>query len=507
MPEEEKRSSSIYGTTAEPCSVILFGASGDLAKRKVIPAMYDLAQHDSLGERYAIVGFARTPMTDESFRATIGEAAKTISEVGPIEPAKWDEFSSNLYYSAGEYGDLNSFAQLAKRLAEIDKEKKLGGNRLFYLSTPPEVYPDIVAQLGRAGLAKPSNPNSWVRIIIEKPFGRDLASARELNKIVLDVFEEKQVYRIDHYLGKDTVQNLLVLRFGNGIFEPLWNRNYVDHVQITAAETLGVERRGGFYETTGALRDMIQSHVLQLTSLTAVEPPASFDATAVRNEKLKILQSIRPYNLEMVAQSVVRGQYAPGTVDGKKLAGYRDEPGVNPNSRTETFVAMKVLIDNWRWAGVPFYLRTGKRLAKRTSEIMIQFRCAPHIVFREREVEPNRLVLNIQPDEGISVSFGAKRPGTEMSIGNVTMNFSYREAFGGATRSAYATLLNDCLRGDATLFDRGDSVEAAWSIVDPILDVWSAARTGTVPVYPAGSWGPKESDQLLERDDRQWYNH
>jgi glucose-6-phosphate 1-dehydrogenase len=506
MPEVEKRSSSIYGTTADPCTVILFGASGDLAKRKVIPAMYDLAQHDSLGERYSIVGFARTPMTDESFRTTIGEAAKTISEVGPIDPAKWNEFSSNLYYSAGEYGDPNSYAQLAKRLAEIDKEKNLGGNRLFYLSTPPEVYPNIVEQLGRAGLAKPSNPNSWVRIIIEKPFGRDLASARELNKIVLNVFEEKQVYRIDHYLGKDTVQNLLVLRFGNGIFEPLWNRNYVDHVQITAAETLGVERRGGFYETAGALRDMIQSHVLQLTSLTAVEPPASFDATAVRNEKLKVLQSIRPFNLEMVAQSVVRGQYAPGNVGGKKLAGYREEPGVSPSSRTETFVGMRLLIDNWRWAGVPFYLRTGKRLAKRTTEIMIQFRCAPHIVFREREVEPNRLVLNIQPDEGISVSFGAKRPGTEMSIGNVTMNFSYREAFGGGSRSAYATLVNDCLRGDATLFDRGDSVEAAWSLVDPILDVWSAARTGTVPTYPAGTWGPKESDQLLERDGRQWYN-
>jgi glucose-6-phosphate 1-dehydrogenase len=506
MPEEEKRSSSIYGTTAEPCSVILFGASGDLAKRKVIPAMYDLAQHNSLGERYAIVGFARTPMTDDSFRTTIGEAAKTISEVGPIDPAKWNEFSSNLYYSAGEYGDADSYLKLAKRLAEVDAEKKLGGNRLFYLSTPPEVYPDIVEQLGRAGLARPANPNSWVRIIIEKPFGRDLASARALNKIVLNVFEEKQVYRIDHYLGKDTVQNLLVLRFGNGIFEPLWNRNYVDHVQITAAETLGVERRGGFYETAGALRDMIQSHVLQLTSLVSVEPPASFDATAVRNEKIKILQSIRPYNLEMVAQSVVRGQYSPGSSDGKKLAGYRDEPGVNPNSRTETFVAMRVLIDNWRWAGVPIYLRTGKRLAKRTTEIMIQFRCAPHIVFRERDVEPNRLVLNIQPDEGISVSFGAKRPGTDMGIGNVTMNFSYREAFGGASRSAYATLLNDCLRGDATLFDRGDSVEAAWSLVDPILDVWSATRTGTVPMYPAGTWGPKESDQLLERDGRQWYN-
>ena len=506
MAEEEKRSNSIYGTTADPCTVILFGASGDLAKRKVIPAMFDLAQHNSLGERYAIIGFARTQMTDESFRTTIGEAAKTISEVGPIEPAKWNEFSSNLYYSAGEYGNPDSYTQLAKRLAEIDKEKNLGGNRLFYLSTPPEVYPDIVAQLGRAGLARPANPNSWVRIIIEKPFGRDLASAKELNKIVLNVFEEKQVYRIDHYLGKDTVQNLLVLRFGNGIFEPLWNRNYVDHVQITASETLGVERRGGFYETAGALRDMIQSHVMQLTSLMAVEPPASFDATAVRNEKLKILQSIRPYNLEMVAQSVVRGQYAPGNANGNKLAGYRDEPGVNPKSRTETFVAMRVLIDNWRWAGVPFYLRTGKRLAKRTTEIMIQFRCAPHLVFRDRNIEPNRLVLNIQPDEGISVSFGAKRPGTEMSIGNVTMNFSYREAFGGTSRSAYATLVNDCLRGDATLFDRGDSVEAAWSIVDPILDVWSAARTGTVPTYAAGTWGPKESDQLLERDGRQWYN-
>ena len=506
MAEEEKRSNSIYGTTADPCTVILFGASGDLAKRKVIPAMFDLAQHNSLGERYAIIGFARTQMTDESFRTTIGEAAKTISEVGPIEPAKWNEFSSNLYYSAGEYGNPDSYTQLAKRLAEIDKEKNLGGNRLFYLSTPPEVYPDIVAQLGRAGLARPANPNSWVRIIIEKPFGRDLASAKELNKIVLNVFEEKQVYRIDHYLGKDTVQNLLVLRFGNGIFEPLWNRNYVDHVQITAGETLGVERRGGFYETAGALRDMIQSHVLQLTSLMAVEPPASFDATAVRNEKLKILQSIRPYNLEMVAQSVVRGQYAPGNANGNKLAGYRDEPGVTPKSRTETFVAMRVLIDNWRWAGVPFYLRTGKRLAKRTTEIMIQFRCAPHLVFRDRNIEPNRLVLNIQPDEGISVSFGAKRPGTEMSIGNVTMNFSYREAFGGTSRSAYATLVNDCLRGDATLFDRGDSVEAAWSIVDPILDVWSAARTGTVPTYAAGTWGPKESDQLLERDGRQWYN-
>jgi glucose-6-phosphate 1-dehydrogenase len=345
-----------------------------------------------------------------------------------------------------------------------------------------------------------------VRIIIEKPFGRDLASAKALNQVVLNVFDEKQVYRIDHYLGKDTVQNLLVLRFGNGIFEPLWNRNYVDQVQITAAETLGVERRGGFYETAGALRDMIQSHVLQLTSLVAVEPPASFDATAVRNEKLKVLQSIRPFDLEMVAQAVVRGQYAPGKIGDEQVPGYREEPNVKPTSETETFVAAKLLIDNWRWAGVPFYLRTGKRLAKRSTEIMIQFRRAPHIVFREKEVEPNRLILNIQPNEGISVSFGAKRPGTEMSIGNVTMNFCYRDSFGESTRSAYATLLNDCVRGDATLFDRGDSVEAAWALVDPILDVWSAARSATVPQYPAGSWGPHKSDLLLERDGRQWYN-
>jgi glucose-6-phosphate 1-dehydrogenase len=491
---------------AEPCTVILFGASGDLAKRKVIPAMYDLARHNSLGPRYAIVGFARTPMSDENFRGMLGEAAKSMSEVGPIDPNKWSEFASKLYYQAGEYGNPEDYASLAKRLKELESETNLGGNRLLYLSTPPEVYPHIVEQLGRAGLARPSSPSSWVRIIIEKPFGRDLASAKELNKIVLSVFDESQVYRIDHYLGKDTVQNLLVLRFSNGIFEPLWNRNYVDHVQITAAETLGVERRGGFYETAGALRDMIQSHVLQLTSLVAVEPPASFDATAVRNEKLKVLQSIRPFDLAMVAQSLVRGQYAPGAIDNKSVPGYRSEPGVSPISRTDTFVAMQVLIDNWRWAGVPFYLRTGKRLAKRATEIVIQFKRAPHIVFREREVEANRLVLNIQPDEGISVSFGAKRPGPEMSIGNVTMNFSYREGFGEGARSAYATLLSDCVRGDATLFDRGDSVEAAWALVDPILDVWSAAKTASVPQYPAGSWGPRESDLLLEREERQWFN-
>jgi glucose-6-phosphate 1-dehydrogenase len=495
-----------YGTVVEPCTVILFGASGDLAKLKVIPAMFDLAIHKALGARYAIIGFSRTAMTDESFRSTIGEAAKTISEVGPIDPQQWSEFASNLYYSPGDYAKPESYTELAKRLKEISEAKKLGGNILFYISTPPEVYRDIVEQIGKAGLNKPSSPDSWVRIIIEKPFGRDLASAQDLNRKVLSVFDEKQVYRIDHYLGKDTVQNLLVLRFGNGIFEPLWNRNYVDHVQITAGETLGVERRGGFYETTGALRDMIQSHVLQLTALVAVEPPASFDATSVRNEKLKVLQSIRPFNPELMAQSVVRGQYSAGRIADKDVPGYRQEQGVDPHSRTETFVAAKVEIDNWRWAGVPFYLRTGKRLAKRSTEIVIEFRKAPHMVFRDKGIEPNRLVLNIQPDEGISVSFGAKRPGTEMVIGNVTMKFSYEEGFGKATRPAYATLLNDCVRGDATLFDSGDNVEAAWSLVDPILDVWNATKSAVVPQYASGSWGPAECDALIERDGRHWHN-
>ena len=505
MAAESVPSNLSFGGASEPCAIVLFGASGDLAKRKVIPALFDLAAHDSLGSRYSIVGFARTPMTDESFRTTASDAAKTISESGPVDPAKWNEFAANLFYSAGDYGDQEAYARLSKRLTELDASHNLCGNRIFYLSTPPEVYADIIEQLGRAGLSRPCNPKAWVRIIVEKPFGRDLASAKELNQIVHNVFEENQVYRIDHYLGKDTVQNLLVLRFGNGIFEPLWNRNYVDHVQITAAETLGVERRGGFYETAGALRDMIQSHVLQLTSLVAVEPPAAFDATAVRNEKLKVLQSIRPFDLEAVAQAIVRGQYAKGSTNGKSVPGYREEQGVSSQSRTETFVAAKVLIDNWRWANVPFYLRTGKRLAKRSTEIVIQFKRAPHVVFRGREAEPNRLILNIQPDEGISISFGAKRPGTEMSIGNVNMDFSYKEGFGEATRSAYATLVNDCLRGDATLFDRGDNVEAAWSLVDPILDVWRAAKTATVPQYSSGSWGPRESDALLERDGRKWY--
>ena len=503
----ETLSSDLYRCElpADPCAIVIFGASGDLARRKLIPALYDLAANACLAPRAAILGFARSPMTDDAFRTVAGEATRKISEVGPVDEGKWRAFAPGLFYFMGDYNDPESFRKLATRLAALDRECGLAGNRLFYLSTPPEVYTQAIDQLNRAGLAKPASSKSWVRIIIEKPYGRDLASARALNQAVLRVFDESQVYRIDHYLGKETVQNLLVFRFGNGIFEPLWNRNYVDHVQITAAESLGVERRAAFYETAGAIRDMIQNHVLQLVSMVALEPPASFDATAVRNEKLKVLQSIRPFDADAVGRNIVRAQYGPGTLNGAAVLGYRQEPGVRPDSVTDTFVAAKLDIDNWRWAGVPFYLRTGKRLARRVTEISIHFRRAPHLVFRGRNVEPNKLVLNIQPNEGISISFGAKLPGTELNIKSVSMDFSYRDSFGPGSRSAYATLLNDCMRGDATLFDRADSVEAAWGLVAPILDAWCDGPPA-IPAYPAGSWGPREAEELIERDGRSWHN-
>jgi glucose-6-phosphate 1-dehydrogenase len=492
-------------TPAEPCAIVIFGASGDLARRKLVPALYDMAARACLAHRFAIVGFARTPLSDAQFRDASGEAVRSTAEVRPLDDNVWTPFARSLHYEVGNYDDPESYRKLAQTLDELDRAQNLGGNRLFYLSTPPEVYPKVIEQLGRAGLAKPRNANSWVRIIIEKPFGQDRTSARALNQAVLRVFDESQVYRIDHYLGKETVQNLLVFRFGNSIFEPLWNRNYVDHVQITAAETLGVERRASFYETTGAVRDMIQSHMLQLTALVALEPPATFDATAVRNEKIKVLQSIRPFSAESLDSLVVRGQYGGGNVGRSPAPAYREEPGVMAGSTTETFVAMKVLVDNWRWASVPFYLRTGKRLASRATEIAIQFRRAPHLVFRRKKVEPNCLVLNIQPDEGISLSFGAKQPGPEMEIRPVKMDFEYSTAFGAGSRSAYATLLNDCMRGDATLFDRGDSVEEAWSLVDPILEAWRSSPPPKFPNYAAGSWGPREADELLSRDGRQWH--
>jgi glucose-6-phosphate 1-dehydrogenase len=444
-------------------------------------------------------------MTDEAFQQSAIDSVKKFADAGGDSEVQCKEFAQALAYVSGEYHQPEAFEKLKRRLEELDRAHKLNGNRLFYLATPPDVYPLIIEQLHKAGLAQHPNGKSWVRIIIEKPYGRDLASAQKLNKAVLEVFDEPQVYRIDHYLGKDTVQNLLVLRFGNGIFEPLWNRNYVDHVQITAAETLGVEQRAAFYETAGATRDMIQSHMLQLTSFVSMEPPAVFDATAVRNEKIKVLQSIRPFTEESIQTDIVRGQYGPGSTPGNSslLAGYRQEPGVKKDSTTETFVAAKVHIDNWRWAGVPFYLRTGKRLPTRVTEIAIQFRRAPHLVFRGQDLSSNTLVLNVQPDEGISISFHAKLPGQEMKLKTVTMDFSYQKEFGGGERSAYATLINDCMRGDATLFDRADGVEAAWALVNPILEHFESHKP-KFPNYAAGSWGPREADDLLERDGRHW---
>jgi glucose-6-phosphate 1-dehydrogenase len=486
----------------DPCAIVMFGASGDLAKRKLLPALYDLAIHSCLAPRFRLVGFARTEMTDDKFRSNTSDALPKAA--AGADDDRRQEFLKHLQYFTGNYDDPESYRRLAQRLEELDRDGQLSGNRLFYLATPPDVYPHVIEQLGRAGLAKPKANGSWTRIIIEKPFGHDGASARELNANVLRVFEESQVYRIDHYLGKETVQNLLVFRFGNGIFEPLWNRNFIDHVQITAAESLGVERRAAFYESAGALRDMIQSHVLQLTSLVGMEAPARFDATSVRNEKIKILQSIRPLQVENVWKSVVRGQYGPGSINGSPVAGYRQEPGVKPDSATETFVALKLLVDNWRWSGVPFYLRSGKRLQRPVTEIAIQFKRAPHMVFQGENVDPNALILNIQPDEGISLFFGAKAPGGQMHIRPVTMDFQYRQAFGAGSREAYATLINDCIRGDATLFDRADSVEAAWGLVDPILEAWRSAAPPPFPNYPAGSQGPRAADDLAASEGRRW---
>jgi glucose-6-phosphate 1-dehydrogenase len=487
---------------SDPCVIVMFGASGDLAQRKLLPALFDLARHGCLAPRFRLLGFARSPLSDDDFR---GKAADGMKKTSGGNGAHAQEFLQHMHYFKGDYDDPGAFENLKQRLDELDKDGNLGGNRLFYLATPPEVYTHVIEQIGKAGLAQPKGDKSWVRIIVEKPFGRDLASAKELNKKVLSVFNEPQVYRIDHYLGKETVQNMLVLRFGNGIFEPLWNRNYIDHVQITASETLGVEKRAAFYETAGALRDMIQSHVLQLTSLITMEAPAKFDATSVRNEKIKILQSIRPFTTETALTDVVRGQYGPGKLDGKDVAGYRQEQGVNPKSMTETFVALRLQVDNWRWSGVPFYLRSGKRLAKQETEIAIRFKQAPHMVFAGENGEPNTLVLNIQPNEGISLSFGAKSPGASMHIQPVTMDFSYKSTFGGETREAYATLINDCIRGEATLFDRADSVEAAWELMDPILKAWeNDPEPPEFPNYASGSQGPQEANEVTAVDGKSW---
>jgi glucose-6-phosphate 1-dehydrogenase len=489
----------------DPCTLVIFGAAGDLTKRLLIPSLYNLHASKLLPEKFAVVGVTAAAFSDEEFRDKL---TRDIQEFGRsrVQKELWDWFKPKIYYHAGDFRDPNLYKQLKDKLAVVDKQQGTPGSYLFYLATAPQFFGEIVKQLGAARLTGEDN-GAWRRIIIEKPFGRDRESACALNNEIMSILDEKQIYRIDHYLGKETVQNMMVFRFGNGIFEPIWNRRYIDHVQITVGETVGVEQRGGYYDTAGALRDMIPNHTLQLVAMTAMEPPISFDSQAVRDEKAKVLHAILPLSPEEVLTKAVRGQYGPGTLKEKGVSGYRSEAQVNPLSTTETFVAMELHIDNWRWAGVPFYLRTGKRLAERATEIVIQFKRAPKLLFRDTEVESlsaNQLVMHIQPDEGISLRFSAKVPGAQMNLGAVNMNMKYQDYFGAAPWIGYETLLLDCMIGDQTLFQRADMVEAGWRVVAPLLDVWKALPPRDFPNYAAGTWGPKDADHMLEREGRQW---
>ena len=492
---------------ADPCIMVIFGASGDLTRRKLIPALYNLASQNLLSPDFAIIGLGRSPMSDEDARKKATEDFKKFADV-PIDPKIWDDFVQRIHFISGDFDDPNTYNNLKDTLAKVDSEHGNHGNYFFYMATAPNFFGDIVERLANVGLMQEQNGH-WRRVIVEKPFGHDLESAKALNQRLLKVASECQIYRIDHYRGKETVQNILALRFANGIFEPIWNRRYIDHVQISVVETVGVESRGGYYDNAGALRDMVPNHIMQLITLTAMEPPISFEANAVRDEQAKTLHAIQPFSNEDVLSKTIRGQYGEGTVDGERVPAYRSEEGVPPDSRTETFVAMRLLIDNWRWAGVPFYLRTGKRLGGRNTHVVIQFRRAPFQLFRETPVEnmmPNQLVLHIQPEEGISLRFAAKTPGPAMQLGEVNMDFEYSDYFGQTPSTGYERLLHDCMIGDATLFQRADMVEAGWSIVNPVLDVWKALPPRNFPNYASGSWGPRESEELMERDGRRWRN-
>lgn len=500
-------STNRVGRPGDPCVMVIFGAAGDLTRRKLIPALYNLASEQLLSREFAIVGVARAKMTTEEFRAKVSQDMKQFA-TGPVDSDLWEWFVRRMHYVAGDFNDPGAYAELNTMLQKVDKDHSTHGNYFFYLATAPNYFGPVIEQLGKADLLKQDN-HHWRRVIIEKPFGRDLDTARALNQQIRKVLDETQIYRIDHYLGKETVQNILAFRFANGIFEPIWNRRYIDHVQISVGETVGVEQRGSYYDEAGALRDMVPNHIMQLISLTAMEPPISFQADAVRDEQAKILHAIQPLSSEEVLTKTVRGQYGDGIVEGQRIPAYRAEPDVPPDSRTETFVAMKLQIDNWRWADVPFYLRTGKALPVRNTHVVIQFRRAPFVLFRDTPVEnlmPNQLVLHIQPEEGISLRFAAKTPGSTMRLGTVDMNFEYADYFGVTPSTGYERLLHDCMIGDATLFQRADMVEAGWSVVNPVLDVWKALPPRHFPNYAAGTWGPKEADDLMERDGRRWRN-
>ncbi len=492
MPKDELRK------VPDPCVVVIFGASGDLTHRKLMPALFSLTCEGLLPEQFSIVGMARSEMDDDGFRKKVKKSVESYSRIKPSQCQKWDAFAKNIFYHQANYDDPEAYNKLGKLLAEIDE--KVGGacNCLFYLSTPPFLYPVIVDQLGRAGLAGQSEEN-WRRIIIEKPFGHDLASATELNHQVHEVFKESQVYRIDHYLGKETVQNLLVFRFANAIFEPLWNRNYIDHVQITVSEEVGLGSRAGYYDTAGIMRDMFQNHLLQLLTLTTMEPPAEFNATALRDEKVKVLKAIQPIQPGDVGQYTVRAQYRT----------YRDEKGVSAGTETPTFAALKLFINNWRWRNVPFYLRSGKALADKVTEISIQFRHVPHLMFPlppDEQLPPNVLALCLQPNEGMNLRFETKVPGAGMRTRSVDMTFLYEQDFGKNTLpDAYERLILDALHGDASLFTRSDEIELAWALVDPILEGWANKKYApTLAFYESGTWGPGKAEEFIHADGRRW---
>jgi glucose-6-phosphate 1-dehydrogenase len=487
----------------EPGIMVIFGASGDLTSRKLVPALYELAAQRRLPMEFAVVGLSRTEMSHDEFRGRLREKLEEQRSEGISEDV-WDSFSKGIFYLPGDSKDPETYRELRKFLRELDGERKTEGNRIFYLSSSPSLFSTIVERLGEAGMNEGEN-GGFSRLVVEKPFGRDLESARELNDDIRRYFEESQIYRIDHYLGKETVQNILALRFANGIFEPLWSQHYVDHVQITVAEDIGVGTRGAFYEEAGALRDIVQNHVMQLLCLTAMEPPVAFDADTVREEKVKVLKAVRPVSQAGVEDFAVRGQYARGWVWGEEVAGYREEKNVAPDSSTETFVALKLFVDNWRWAGVPFYIRAAKRMSKKATEIAIQFRPSPHTPFSRdetEELEPNVLVVRVQPEEGISLKIGAKVPGSGFEIRSVNMDLLYGTAFLEEAPDAYQRLLLDLMLGDPTLFIRADEAEMAWNILAPVMESWS--RDGDVAFYSAGSWGPEEADALLARDGRSW---
>jgi len=495
-----------HDVPGDPCTIVIFGASGDLTKRKLLPALYNLMSLGLLPEKFAVIGVAFSDGTDESYRATCGTNIRQFA-TRPVDDALWAEFEKRIYYVQGDFKDPELFKRLETKLGEAQSAWNLPENVLFYLAVSPTFFSTVAAQLGAIGLTT-EQPGRWRRVIVEKPFGRDLETARQLNTDLSKSLTESQIYRIDHYLGKETVQNIMVFRFGNSVFEPVWNRRYIEYVQITVGEELGVELRGGYYDHSGVLRDMVQNHMLSVLSLIAMEPPSSITGDSVRNEKVKVLEAIKPMNPEEVIEHTVRGQYGPGVVNGKHVPGYRQEPDVDPHSNTETYAAMKLNIENWRWAGVPFYLRSGKRLAAHTTQVVIGFKRAPLLLFGDEIQEvggPNRLIMHVQPEEGMTLDIHAKRPGPKISVASVPLDFNYSQFGESSAATGYETLLYDCMIGDMTLFHRYDSVDASWRICTPILDVWQALPARDFPNYAAGTWGPEAGKNIVRRDDHHWH--